>query len=468
MGRARVIATILEGLNARRQLLTTQVFQGALAQVEKDAGLLDEPVLVLAHPAWPAGVIGIVASHLVERFNRPVVLLANPPGTLARGSARSVEGCDITAAIATQKSLLSSFGGHPMAAGLAMDAQLIPDFRKGFSQAVRSMVGELHPEADLQVDGYLPLDDLSLELVEDFRRLAPFGPGNPSLVLAAKDLTILSSTPIGRNKEHLQVTVQNAQGHSHQVLWWQGADWDLPDGRFDLAFTVQASDFRGVREVQIEWVDTRVVEKSRPIQIQARKVEVVDDRQKPFPLAVLKELAARPGIQVWCEADAFRRLKELGISGRRREMLEAGRELAIWTTPPGRKELKAALERVSPEVVYLFCVDPGAVDKNSFLKRLAGVVKYALKNNQDIVELAGLASATGQSEITVRKGLDWLAGKGYLAFKEEENGKIKLSPGGKSSTPDPQINDQLDALLKETSAFREYFHEVEKILIKEF
>ncbi len=113
LSRARILATDLEGLNARRKLLTDQVFEGALAQIERDPGLLERAALVLSHAAWPAGVIGIVASRLVERFDRPVVLIAAPPGELARGSARSVPGCNISAAIADQGELLESYGGSP-------------------------------------------------------------------------------------------------------------------------------------------------------------------------------------------------------------------------------------------------------------------------------------------------------------------------------------------------------------------
>ena len=119
-GRARVLATHLEGLNARRRLLTAQVLKGALEQIEKDPSLLEQAALVLAHPEWPAGVIGIVASELAERYNRPTILLSAPPGQPARGSARSIEGVNITAAIASQKALLlrlrrASHGGRAVA-----------------------------------------------------------------------------------------------------------------------------------------------------------------------------------------------------------------------------------------------------------------------------------------------------------------------------------------------------------------
>ncbi len=92
VGRARLLALELEGLNSRRQLLTSQVLRAALAQIEQEPALLADEALVLAHPAWPAGVIGIVASRLVELLGKPTVLIAIPPGEDGRGSARSVEG----------------------------------------------------------------------------------------------------------------------------------------------------------------------------------------------------------------------------------------------------------------------------------------------------------------------------------------------------------------------------------------
>ena len=229
LARARVIAQQLEGLNAERQLKTSQVYQAALSLIAQDPDLLDPAVLVLAHPSWPAGVIGIVASRLVERFQRPVALIAAPPGDLARGSARSVEGVNITAAIAAQAGLLSGFGGHPMAAGFSLEAGRIPEFRRGLARAVRLQRGEAPPESLLPIDAYLALPDLTLELVSDLERLAPFGPGNPPLVLATRNLKLLSAAPIGREGEHLAMTVEDEQGNTARVLWWQGAGWEQPE-----------------------------------------------------------------------------------------------------------------------------------------------------------------------------------------------------------------------------------------------
>ncbi len=301
--RARVLATMLEGLNAERKRLTDQIFQGALAQIERDPSLLEHAALVLAHPAWPAGVIGIVASRLAERLHRPVVLLAAPPGQLARGSARSVEGCNINAAIAAQSALLAGFGGHPMAAGLSIDPERIAEFRRKLGRSVAAQLGEAAAEPALIIDGHLPLADLSLDLVADLERLAPFGPGNPRLTMVSPNHSLAGERIIGRSGDHRLLTVEDATGARQQVVWWQGAGWPLPEGRFDLAYSARASTWRGQRSVQIEWVDVRPVP-GAVIVIPPARPAVVDQRRVAQPAAMLEALRAQPGVQVWCEGEA--------------------------------------------------------------------------------------------------------------------------------------------------------------------
>ena len=174
----------------------------AEAQLHRDPALLENAALVLAGPGWHPGVVGIVASRLVERYGKPAVLLSVPPllppsqrggmgeGGLARGSARSVEGVNITAAIAAHADLLLGFGGHPMAAGLSLAPDRIPEFRRGLSRTVEAMSREAEVTPGLQIDGELPLSDLTLDFVADVERLAPFGPGNPPLTLVSRDLTV--------------------------------------------------------------------------------------------------------------------------------------------------------------------------------------------------------------------------------------------------------------------------------------
>ncbi len=451
--RARILAAELEGLNARRKLLSDQVFEAAVEQVERDPSLLAGGALVLSHPAWPSGVVGIVASRLVERYGLPTVLIAEPAGELARGSARSIPGCNITAAISAHAEMLEGFGGHPMAAGLAMEAGRIPEFRRALARTVSEMLEGIEDGTGLPIAAYVPLSELSLGLVEQLERLAPFGPGNPSPTLATKHLTLVGQSGMGRKGEHLQLLVEDGLGTQTRVIWWQGTSWSLPEGRFDLAYVVRASDYRGRRQVQIEWVDARPVVSEAVKPVVAMVAAVVDYRTNLNARQLLEQLRSQDGLQVWAEGGPKRE-----VGGLDRDELVPSKRLAIWTVPPGSRELREVLKKVSPETVYLFGIDPGLDEPQPFLQRLAGLVKRALGSHEGRVAVPTLATVTAQREATVRLGLDCLVERGHIAIVDEEADEIQLAPG--SGIPGKDVEGataRLRSLLRETAAYRKHF-----------
>lgn len=458
LGRARILAAQLEKLNARRKLLTDQVFQAAQAQIEREPALLDQAALTLSHPAWPPGVIGIVASRLVERYNRPVVLIAAPEGAQGRGSARSIEGCNITAAIATQKDILTNYGGHPMAAGLAIDPQDIPAFRRGLSRAVEQQLGTVRVEPTLCIDAYLPLSQLSPDMVADLERLAPFGPGNPALTLACKDVVLKSHTTVGRTGEHLQLIVEDSQGQSTKVIWWGAGDMPRPERRFDLAYVARSSNYLGQPGVQVEWVDARPLEAPIGIRPQKPVFTVVDYRHEEHPLAVLKDLVAQEEVQVWAEAEAREKLDAQYIPSEDRNGVTPCAQLVIWTTPPGRADLDQVLERLSPERVYVFAVDPATGNMKRFLEHLAGLVKNTLRRRYGHVRLDELAAASAATKAAVHAGIIWMWESGHIKILVDDGSILKIEEGDHAAADPPaKAAQRLEALLRESAAFRSYF-----------
>jgi single-stranded-DNA-specific exonuclease len=451
--RARTLAHELEGLNARRRLLTHQVLQGALAQIKQDPLLLKQSVLVLAHPSWPASVVGIVAGRLAERYRRPAILISAPPGQRARGSARSVPGVDINAAIATHGEVLHRFGGHPMAAGLSLDPEQIPAFHRLILRTVSQMAAEAPTLPSIVVDACLPLTELSLDLVADLERLAPFGNGNPPVTLVARNLRPAGDAKIGRHEEHRRVTVRDESGQTYEVLWWHSADWQLPKGPFDLAYTARTSDFLGQRRMQIEWVAAREREPERVAVTAKPTIQVQDYRRISNPRGVLAGLIKRGGVQVWAEGEAA-----AVVEGGGRHQLTTGPTLAIWTNPPGPAELKAALECVAPQTVYLFGQSPNKDDLQSFLRRLAGLVKHVLNEKDGQASLTAFAASTAQRETTVQAGLEWLAARGQLRLVEASDDALTLAPGDGYPRPEAhQVQARLKALLEETAAYRNFY-----------
>jgi single-stranded-DNA-specific exonuclease len=459
---ARILATEVEGLNARRQWLTKQVTDAALAQVERDPTLLDDyHALVLSHPTWPGGVIGIVAGRLAERFAKPTVLISAPPGEVARGSGRSVPGVDLIAALTdcaasvADTPLLRRFGGHPGAAGFSIDPERIPELRAALSRAIAQQV-ETIPEPVLPIDAYVELPELTLDLVSEIGRLAPFGRGNPPLTLAVRDLHLLSEATIGRTGEHRRLTVEDADDRTQTVFWWQGADWPLPQGRFDLALTLRASDYRGMADVQVEWIDAREREPEAAKVPAAPTTRVLDYRTVSHPEAVLRGLTAESEVLVWAEGETSLEIK----THDRRQLVPAHR-LAVWTLPPGPRELEAALERVQPDEVSFFAHDPGLDRADAFLRRLAGSVKFALRARDGWIDLEAVAATTAQRIGTVQAGLDWLAARGQTGIVEREETRWHLAAAARYD--DQQAADaartRLDALLAETAAYRAYLRD---------
>jgi len=452
--RARLIATQLEGLNAQRQLLTEQVTQAAEAQLRADRSLLDLPVLVLGHPSWPGGVVGIAASRLVERYGRPAILLTTPPGEPARGSARSVDGVNITAAIAAQKDLLLGFGGHPMAAGLSLEADKLPEFRARLAKTVGEMLAATDIEPVLRLDAWLELPKADLELAETLEQLAPFGPGNEKLVLASRGLSVQSETKIGRNKEHRRLNVADGDGQAQTLLWWNGAGEPLPEGRFDLAYTVRASDWRGVRQAQLEWIDFRPLE-AQPVEVRRPALEVTDLRGRAEAEA---RRSLPQGAQVWAEGEQKKAPNDVDRAG-----LAPAPVLAIWTAPAAPELLRLALQTVRPERVILFAGLPVSDEPRAFLERLTGLVKYAAARREGRATWTGLAAATAQREAAVRLGLEWLQAKGQLVYQVEGDG-LRLAAGDALANPlaVPELENGIRTVLAETHAYRQHFARADK------
>jgi single-stranded-DNA-specific exonuclease len=355
-----------------------------------------------------------------------------------------------------------------MAAGFSLEARLIPDFRRALVATVRDEMSPAFAQPRLAIDGYFPLGELTMEFVEDLERLAPFGPGNPVLTLVSERLSLQQIRPVGRNEEHLQILVEDDQGKVSKVIWWQGAAWPIPEplvngNRFDLAYTVRTSNYRGQREIQIEWVDVRSSE-GMTIEVKTNQspLRVIDFRGEADKLNLLKNLLTESALQVWCDGEDRQVLADHGIRAYYRHELVTSQQLAVWTTPPGRIEWISAFQEVSPTDIYLFAVHPTSMQFDAFIRRLAGMCKYAINYSQGKVDIAQLASAMAQRMETVRLGVSWLEQSGFLVVVNQAGQEISLEKGKQRLINSPTyLADQINELLDETAAYRSFFTRTE-------
>jgi single-stranded-DNA-specific exonuclease len=455
--RARVLAAQIEGLNTQRRLLTSQVYEAAEAQLRANPDLLTDAAIVLSHHNWPGGVVGIVANKLVDRYHKPAILLTESEDGIMRGSARSIEGLHITEAIATQKDILRGFGGHPMAAGMSFDADKLSEFRRGLGKAIEKQLGEIvREEPILQIDAWLELNEINLELAESLEMLAPFGAGNPSLTLASHGVTLKSVSTIGKTKEHLRLNVEDKNGITQSILWWSGAGEEIPEAgsTFDIAYSLRASSYRGQKQVTLQFEEFRVIEE-KPVEIKKAKLEVIDQR-----LTLNVERLTLNAL-IWAEgADKPK--------GKSRFELHQADEFAIYTTPPSPAELRKALEIVKPKTISVFAVPPVEEKPEDYLHRLAGLCKYAINQRSGKATVHELAAAMASRESAIEIGLQWLAAGGHLSVNVDEDEVVLSAEKAEvNQYLQKELYTALKGVLNETTAYRKYFSSAElKALIQ--
>lgn len=461
----RVTVNQVEGLNGKRKLLCDQVFAGAQSLIEQDRSVLDHAALVLHHPEWPGGVVGIVASRLVELYHRPVILLTGIPGQPLRGSARSVESIDITAALRRNETLLLNYGGHPMAAGLSLTEDNLNTFIRGLDKVLEDQISQIAAGPQLLIDEVINPSDITFELARSLEVLAPYGPGNPPLVFSNENMQVVETRPVGKLREHLLVDVEDPVGNVNRLIWWNGTGLPLPEGRFTLAYTPRATNYRGEDQVSLEWIDYHQATNEIVPEVKEKKksIENIDLRHSGSPAVDLERITSKSDIQIWKEGN-----DDLDISGFTRNSLQPGPNLAIWSVPPNHTVLRQIIQTVRPKTLYWFLLSPSEHQLPVFLRQLASFVKYQLNGGDCVFHASTLAASLATSEDIVELGIRWLAGKGAITIEDHSVDVITLKLGGAA---DPAAQEKLERSLlqvfQELQAFTSHLRQTDLARIVE-
>ena len=465
--RAGELAAKMNRLNQERRVLTSQTTAAALDMIDRNPHLLDFNGLVLAHPAWHAGIVGIVASRLVEEFGKPTILLLTPPGETARGSARSIPSVDIGAAIGACSDLLIGYGGHPGAAGMSLDPANIDAFRREFSRQV-----ERHqiPDAPtgLVIDAQASLGELDLVLAEEVQRLAPFGNGNPTPRFLSRGVTIEHDRRMGADGSHRRLTVAQ-DGARQQVVWFRGGDADIPSGPVDLVYTLSINEFRGDRTLQLMFEGIRSAERdllAEPSHAEAPAtppLRVFDWRTHDVRVDKL------PAAAIWVAEGASLPLTEDSASGpvvySPRLAVSAAPELplVIWNAPPSLSLLEWLRETSQAKMLYL-CAEATTDDTlDGVLKQVAGMCKFALARD-GLIYVDRMAARLGTTESVIHESLLWLQHRGLIELVEwspenEPGDAVRITEGtGVRNNAEADLRQaRLEEELNEVRARRRYY-----------
>lgn len=256
--KAADLARQLDGGNRTRQAIETRLADEAAAQAETLLEKGDRRTLVLAGEGWHHGVIGIVASKIVERFYRPTILLALD-GDEGRGSGRSIPGFHLYHALELCSSHLTRFGGHEYAAGLSIDRREIESFAQQFEAHAQDCLADDDMIPSLRVDAQIDLSEATLDLARQLALLAPYGPRNPEPVLAANDVYLDALRGVGENGKHLKVQAVKKLARVDGIGFGMGSMLDSlqQGGPVNLAFSLGENEWNGRTSVQLMLKDIK-------------------------------------------------------------------------------------------------------------------------------------------------------------------------------------------------------------------
>lgn len=259
--KARDMAAELSEMNGTRQEIERHITDQAITQIV-ETGHETDGVLIAAGADWHSGVIGIAASRLVERFYRPSLVISLHEG-VGKGSCRSIPGFNMYEALQYAKDELIQFGGHPMAAGFSVEAGNIERLRDRLNDYARCHMAADDYIPQIWLDRELTADRVTLPLIDELAQLEPYGMGNSRPVFALKDYALDEFRPIGKDKQHVRLSIERENGNRLSGVGWSMAEecLDVLEGdQADLAVTLERNEFNGMVSPQMVLQDIHVHE----------------------------------------------------------------------------------------------------------------------------------------------------------------------------------------------------------------
>ena len=256
--RAAALAKVLDTQNRNRQKIEARILDEAIEKAEREVNFKHHRVIVLASENWHPGVIGIVASRLVERYYRPAILISLD-GKLGKGSGRSVENFHLFEYLSRCRELLAGFGGHESACGVSIEKDNLEAFRDKINEeAAKGAAGEAFARS-LDIDMDIPLGSLSEEVIGEIEKLSPFGEENPRPVFASRNLAIKDG-PRQIGKGGFKIWVTDNSVTCEAVSFGRGGlSAPDPNSGIEIAYVPSINEWQGVSSIQLELKDVVIV-----------------------------------------------------------------------------------------------------------------------------------------------------------------------------------------------------------------
>ena len=420
----------LNNFNKVRQELCENIFLEAEEMLQNEiAQGNNDKAIVLFNPKWHIGIIGIVASKLVEKHYKPTFLMTFSEETKQiRCSARSIEGVNLYDVISANSELMDGFGGHAMAAGLAFDTEKISfeEVKKALNKTVDEVLDEKELAPILNVDLTLEPNEVDVNLVSDIDRLQPFGAANPNPVFVLNNLTLLQKKLIGSNRNHLKLVVEDTEHNTYDCLWWSRGDISLINGdKLDIAFCPQLNTFNGNTSLQFILKDIHadnLIDMEEPNEAQTStqqsksadklSIKIYDHRKKADIFSSVEDYVKTSKLDIAvfaedkCVLDKLKPYKELSERTFTRQTTQKADVVMFFDYPASEEIFDAVIKKTSPDFLHFMHHELTKHNEQEFLTTFSKMLKFAHNNKSGVFDLEKSACFLAQPKTTVVSLLD--------------------------------------------------------------
>lgn len=426
----------LNNFNKVRQELCESIYLEAEEMLKQQGNNTNS--IILFNPKWHIGIIGIVASKLVEKYYKPAFLMTFSEETKQiRCSSRSIEGVNIYDVLSVNAELFDGFGGHAMAGGLSFDVEKITfeEVKQALSKTINEILEGKKLSPILKVDLQLEPNEVDGNLISDIERLQPFGAANPNPVFVLNNLTLLQKKLMGSNKNHLKLVVEDSQHNTYDCIWWSKGDISLVSGdRLDIAFCPQLNTFNGSTTIQLILQDIHAdnLKDDENLGEQKFEIKIYDHRKKTDIFSSVEDYVktSNLNIAVFAEEkailDKLKPYKALTEKIFNRQSVQEADAIMFFDYPPSQEIFDEIIKKTSPRFLHFMHYEVKKLDEKDFLKTFSGMLKFAYSNKNGIFDLQRSASFLAQTKETIVELLNVFSESEMIKFIENGANSCKI------------------------------------------
>lgn len=421
----------LNNLNRIRQDLCDNIFEEAVAMLHSEPA---QESIILYNSEWHLGIIGIVASKLVEKYYKPVFLMTKDQNTgFIRCSSRSIPEVHIRDAIADNDNLFEYYGGHSQAAGLVFDPKKnsFETVKHCLNESIKNQLdgNELVPSVfiDLQVEP----NEISLDLLDTIKKLEPFGEGNKTPLFMSKDLILTNSRTMGANNNHLKLFCEG-KGRNFECVYWNHSEINVPQGKsFDAVFYPKLNTFNGVTNIQLDLQDLK---SEFAIQAEKQESKIYDHRKKTNIYNQINDylMTTKVSTVVYsCNKTVSDTLKPYNCIFERiasRKNMKKSSQIMFFDYPASKSIMAELFKKTGAKTCHFMNYNNKPVDVQELIKNVSGMLKYVDSNRNGDVNLCDISDFLSVSDEVIELCLDLFESLGMIEVlaKNSMNYKIKF------------------------------------------